>query len=167
MSLRIGIDFGGVCSVDSDNYEDDTKGHKESINVPGCVEALKELKRQGHQLVLVSFCGRKRAESNRRSDSIGYFHEAYFVKKRPYKSQVCHDRGLDILIDDRADILAVLQKDKRKTKTVKFGTHPSDGKVNFRPDHKVESWKEVLTLVSRLQAQHLPIVREVPAELIY
>jgi hypothetical protein len=166
MSLRLGIDFGGVCSRDSEKYETDSKDDQD-INVPGCTKALEELKRQGHYLVLVSFCGKNRADTTRRSKAMGYFHEVYFVKKRPSKSQVCHALGLDVLIDDRSDILAVLQKDKRKTKTVKFSSHPSDT-PGFHPDHKANSWEEFMTdVLPRLQAQHLPQHLPVPEELLH
>lgn len=167
MTLRLGIDFGGVCSRDSERYETDTEDDQ-GINVPGCIEALTELKRQGHHLVLVSFCGKKRADTTRRSKAVGYFHEVYFVKERPSKSQVCHFLGLDAMIDDRSDILAVLRGDKRKTKTVKFSSHPSDNRSTFIPDFRADSWKEfMMNVLPKLQAQHLPQHGAVPEELIY
>lgn len=169
MTLRLGIDFGGVCSRDSDSYETDADAKDDqAINVPGCIEALTELKRQGHYLVLASFCGKKRADTTRRSKAMGYFHEVYFVKKRPSKSQVCHVLGLDAMIDDRSDVLAVIKGDKRKTKTVKFSSHPSDDKTNFVPDYRVDSWREFMEhVLPRLQAQHLPQHGPVPESLIY
>jgi hypothetical protein len=58
-TLRIGIDIGGVCAKDSYNYENSDQDQESIINMPNCVSSLEELKKQGHYLVLVSFCGRK------------------------------------------------------------------------------------------------------------
>lgn len=158
MSLRIGIDIGGVCLVDSESYESSVTGDEKKVTddvvVKGCLDALAELKQQGHYLVIVSFCGRKRAENTRQHELSTYFDEAYFVKKRPHKAKICQNRGLDLLIDDRSDILACL--DSQTTK-VKFGTHPSDFAVTFKPDHHVQEWAEVLNITKKMKAKNRPI----------
>lgn len=143
--LRIGIDIGGVCTTDN-AYDADSKD--ELVLADGCLEVLTELKKQGHHLVIVSFCGRKRAENNRRQSLIKYFDDAFFVKKRPYKAIVCKNQGLDLLIDDRSDILARL--DEHTTK-VKFGVHHSDVNIKFKPDYHVHSWSDVLDVVKSIK----------------
>ena len=99
--MRIGIDFGGVlCDLES----------KENIiSMTGAIEALKFLRERGHTLVLVSFCGRKRALETLPVVK-PYFDEIYFVKKPTLKQIVCQNRCLNVLIDDRSDIIASITK---------------------------------------------------------
>ena len=106
--LRIGIDFGGVCTPLGAAYESNNPTDAK-MDMPGCCEALLELKAQGHYLVLVSFCGKNRANSTRRNLPLSkYFHKAYFVRNRAYKNDICKAEALDVLIDDRQEILDTL-----------------------------------------------------------
>ena len=108
MSLKIGVDMGGVCSSKSAIYEDDTKEMKTLIDVPDCLKYLEQLNKDGHELYLVSFCGRRRANETRRelnNTYKGLFKEMYFVKDKKYKKDICQYRNLDTMIDDRTDIL--------------------------------------------------------------
>ena len=58
MSYNILFDFGGVLSVhDGGNTE-----HKNTcINMPNAKESIEQMKNNGHNLSIVSFCGRSRA----------------------------------------------------------------------------------------------------------
>jgi uncharacterized HAD superfamily protein len=105
--LCIGVDFGCVCSVHAERYEQDTKSDElELINIPGCKEALTALRAAGHELILVSFCGAKRAGITKAYlKEQGLFDKLVFVKNRKYKASVCKFFGIDILIDDRLDVL--------------------------------------------------------------
>lgn len=137
-TLRIGVDFGGVLS-------DDALYDKESTNpemsMPGCQEALKTLRSQGHYIVLVSFCGRNRANRNREVIPLDeFFDEFYFVKRREYKNAICKARGLDILIDDREDILDTLET----CRGVLYGKRTASRL-------SVENWKDVLELIPKLK----------------
>ena len=108
MSLRIGVDFGGVCSVHADQYESDVDS-EELINVPGCVEALRSLRANGHSLHLVSYCGARRAAATRAYlEPLALFDSLTFVRSRDFKKHACAALGLDVLIDDRLDILATI-----------------------------------------------------------
>jgi hypothetical protein len=105
--LRIGVDYGGVCSVNSAAHEDTKVDDVPPLNMDGCLEALQKLKSQGHQLILVSFCGRKRANQVREylpRQFPGLFDEMFFVKDKKFKDEVCRVEKLDVLIDDSPDV---------------------------------------------------------------
>ena len=116
--MNIGIDFGGVLSMkDKEGTEDKQEGlglvqeHKNTcIDMPGAIEALHQLKAQGHNLILISFCGKKRALETKQSleDSglAALFSALVFVKKPQFKKNICELYQCRYLIDDRADILA-------------------------------------------------------------
>jgi hypothetical protein len=107
--LRIGVDMYGVCMHILEQYENnDVVDHMSDLNMEGCVEALRLLSDAGHTLVLVTFCGRRRANNTR--DMLltkfpNLFDELYFVKHMKFKHTIAISRGLDIMIDDRLDVL--------------------------------------------------------------
>jgi hypothetical protein len=114
--LRIGIDVGGVLIHMGALYEDNNQEFKVDFNMKGCVKALKELSSIGHTLVLVSFCGRNRAKATYSMISEKYpglFDEMYFVKNIRYKHDVAVARGLDVMIDDRLDVLQLMSTVER------------------------------------------------------
>ena len=157
MPLRIGIDLGGVCSIHARDYEG-TGEMKEIINMPGCVEALQQLRKDGHTLVLVSFCGKSRAEQTKKIPEMKLFHEVYFVRDRKYKNQVCHHRALDVLIDDRVDILDTLQC---PVKGILFGSFSPDYLFGFK-------WDDVVKVLSALEPSwNERKLLPVPFKLIY
>jgi hypothetical protein len=111
--VRIGVDYGNVLSVHTDIYEskDESASDVCGITVPGAVDALIELKKLGHTLHLVSYCGKKRAGITKKyleDNYSGVFEDLFFVKHRKYKNDVCKRYGLSIMIDDRADIIATI-----------------------------------------------------------
>jgi hypothetical protein len=148
-NLRIGVDFGGVCSINSEKYENESRvGVHETINVPGCVEALRQLRQLGHSLFLVSFCGAKRAETTAKfliTKHPELFERAFFVKKRSYKDNVCLALGLDVMIDDRVDILQTITK----SQTIWFSNEEKT--QGYDPTNQCISWAEVLEVVPTLQ----------------
>ncbi len=136
--LRIGVDFGGVCTPMRKDYEHGELPSK--MDMPHCCESLLELKNQGHYLVLVSFCGRNRANSTRRDLPLQkYFDEVYFVKDRNFKNDICKAKALDVLIDDRKDILDTLEH----TEGLLFGVKP------------LENWKNIVFYLSRMKSKTL------------
>jgi len=150
MSLTIGIDYGGVCSMHDTRHEDDTFNGEVGINVEGCMESLKQLKSMGHRLILISFCGAKRAHETQKyflKLPEHPFDEVYFVKKRPSKQKICEYVGSDVMIDDRLDILNVI----RNTKTLHFSSHPSDAECKFTPDYSAKTWQETVEIIKTLK----------------
>ena len=67
--MRIGIDCGGVLFVTNTKFEpefsEDADRDEPEAWMPGAKEALEELKQQGHELFVVSFCGKRRALETR------------------------------------------------------------------------------------------------------
>ncbi len=170
--LLIGVDYGGVCSSDSVQHEDEklsvyTAGDVTTsgvinpdigttgelgINVPNCLDSLRKLASR-HKLVLISFCGKKRAEATKKYFStIDHpFSEFYYVKNRAFKADVCKKLGVDLMIDDRLDVLESIgiTSDKSATlptATLHFGSHPSDIVCKFKPTFHANNWIEVINL---------------------
>jgi len=139
--LRIGIDFGGVLTQKGEKYEKN-KNDVSHMDMPGCIVALQQLKKDGHYLVLVSFCGPNRAHSTRKQLPLNdYFDEIYFVKNRKYKNDICKARALDLLIDDRKDILDTLEFSQK----IHFGQKGA------------ETWKDVMKIIPNLPSLQLSI----------
>uniref|UniRef100_A0A6C0JT83 FCP1 homology domain-containing protein n=1 Tax=viral metagenome TaxID=1070528 RepID=A0A6C0JT83_9ZZZZ len=114
MSLKIGIDFGGVLSI-HDGQNNGSEHRTTVINMPGALESLQKLKDQGHKLYLISFAGKSRSQETQ--DSIkqtcpNLFDGLYFVKDKGFKKDVCDFLGCDLLIDDRQDVLDTLKQGK-------------------------------------------------------
>lgn len=138
--LRIGIDFGGVLADDSLYEKGSTKSE---MSMPGCKEALKLLRKEGHYLVLVSFCGKNRAETNRKNLPLDeYFDEVFFVKNRDHKNLICKAKALDVLIDDRQDILDTLDS----CYGILFGKKPT-----FQDKYRAENWTETLKVLGSIK----------------
>ena len=159
--MKIGIDFGGVCSSKADDYENDNKVviNKDgirSISMPGCLEALTELSKV-HELYLISFCGAKRAKETGQYLQRVYpdlFKELYFVKKRTFKNGVCKYLGIDVMIDDRLDVL--------ETITDAYCIH-FKGDPLYIADHvndnshynglSANNWQETVEMIAKLESR--------------
>jgi hypothetical protein len=109
--MRIGIDFGGVLSIHDGGGRSQSQEHGSTvINIPGGVSALQRLKTEGHSLHLISFCGKRRAEETKATilaseEARDLFDGLHFVKKASLKGEVCKHIGIDVMIDDRLDVL--------------------------------------------------------------
>lgn len=104
--MRIGIDVGGVLSVKTGDYEEEKDADIDLLNVPGCFNGLQALKAAGHELYIISFCGRKRAANTRKKLSHkGLFTEMYFVKNKVTKHLISSVIGLDVFIDDTMEVI--------------------------------------------------------------
>lgn len=161
--LKIGIDFGGVCCYLTRDDNDDTQKYdpnfKEAITMDGCIDALKYLVKQGHKLYLISFCGKNRANATRNmlcTEHSDLFKKEnlFFVKKRWFKSKVCNHLGLDVLIDDRIDIITSL----RHVKGIQFRGDPRIDKNITALEHKfltADSWKDVISILNKFESLNL------------
>lgn len=159
MALTIGVDYGGVCSEHDAKHEDNTFSGEVGINVEFCLASLLHLRSIGHKLVLISFCGARRAKETREYFATlkeNPFDEMYFVKNRKHKKQICQFAGVDVMIDDRLDILETIQD----TKTLHFNTHPSDAECTYKSDYSAPGWTEVLAILKELKSLNLKPVRE-------
>jgi hypothetical protein len=152
--MKIGIDYGGVCSAHSDFYESKEYTEEVGVNIPDCVDVLKKLKELGHELILVSFCGAKRAkETNEYLNKLQLFDKMYFVKKRDYKDAICRYEGIDVMIDDRLDILQTIKN--TDTLWFKYENHPSNLETKFEPQFYASNWLDVANIISAMKPKNL------------
>lgn len=172
--MKICIDFGGVCCIKNNNYEDDKSNYEEdktnksddktnivdnktdtdnTINMPHCLEALQQLSKD-HELYLVSFCGARRANSTRQyltTTYPGLFKHLYFVKNSSYKNDICRHVGADVMIDDRLDVLNDIDPE---VCCLHFVGDPNfSDKIDDRYT-MMSDWKEVVKCINTLQPKN-------------
>lgn len=145
--FKIGIDFGGVLSIhDSKITNDAGLEHKNTaINMPFAIDNLKKLKEQGHELYIISFCGKSRANETRtsieKSGLSDLFTAQYYVKDRSYKNELCQYIGCHFMIDDNAGILDNIKTYNKSITTILFDT-------TFHSSHKcVKDWNILSNLI--------------------
>jgi len=118
--LKIGIDVGGTLSINNPANSD------VEINIPGAVETLTKLHSLGHQLYIVSLCGKERMEQVRKSLEKTFpdnmFQLIYFVKNKLKKGLVCASVGLDVMVDDDSDVCKSVGIDSPHTHVFHFGS---------------------------------------------
>ncbi len=148
--LKIGIDYGNVCSSDAASYENESNDNELGINVPDCLSTLRQLRDDGHSLYLVSFCGKKRAMGTKAYFATledNPFTELFFVKAREHKKYICQRFGLDVMIDDRTDILESI----KDTQTMQFTQYVDPRHINhggYKPDFRARDWNHAYQLLS-------------------
>jgi len=117
--MNIGIDFGGVLSI----HDNAGAEHiNTTIDMPYALEALQQLKNDGHTLFLISFCGRKRAYETHKTILMhpGLFEREIYVKDRADKGKICASLGCHFMIDDRQDVIDAVITDSKMTHTILF-----------------------------------------------
>lgn len=167
-ALTIGIDFGGVLSSnDTKNIselKDGESGHiNVSIDIEGALEGLKSLKNSGHKLVLISFCGKRRAIET--AESIkkcapGLFDKFYFTKKKDYKKHICVHAGVDIFIDDTYSILADIANNTIQRHLIHFTGNPGfeqQENIYIPNITTISSWPEIVEFCSIINPHHIPV----------
>lgn len=149
--FNIGVDFGGVLSIhDSKTTNVSGSEHRNTaINMPLAEDSVKFLKDQGHNLHLISFCGKSRAAETRVSmnDSglSDLFKGMYFVKSKPSKNELCQHLGCHFMIDDNIEILDNIKAHNSKIVTILF-----DG--DEHPVHKcAKDWNSVLKIIDETE----------------
>jgi hypothetical protein len=144
--MIIGIDFGGVLSVD-DALLPASPHINTRIDMPGAYEAIVELSKD-HKLFLISFCGKRRAMETKASiQSSGlakHFAGLYFVKHPDYKSQLTRYLGCDAMIDDRVDVLDNIRVYDNKIHTLLFNNPAPSSHI------PTPGWGDVLSLIPNL-----------------
>lgn len=157
-SLKIGIDCGGVLCSSSTFDNNQNNEINTGINIDGAFESITELKNQGHELFLISFCGRHRAEETRHilnESAPNIFKELYFVNKKTNKIHVINYLGCDVMIDDRIELLEYIQRNTNCKNLIWFVGDPNleeDCRNKRLPDGIViaQNWKEVLEICSKI-----------------
>jgi hypothetical protein len=134
---RIGIDCGGVLFAHDTKYDKTNASHTEDTSSTSCwmsgaLDALEELKKRNCELFIVSFAGKKRGDETRKTilSTVNHLipeNNIFIVNDRKLKGHICKEHNLQVLIDDRKDVLMEAQK-----------TYPSLKCILFT------SWKETL-----------------------
>lgn len=142
--MRIGIDFGGVLAQHGDTSA--SGEHTNSVvNMPGAIDAIQQLHELGHELFIVSFCGKQRAYESfmglKKTGLSGLFTHQYYVKKTDYKTFICRHFGCNVMIDDREDILDTISPG---TTTVLFGEADAINKRHIW----CKTWADVVAFIA-------------------
>jgi hypothetical protein len=101
----LAIDAGGVLFLKTERSEP-------SEPMEGAKEGLIALRKLGFELILVSFCGRKKAIQTKEDINLhfqGLLDKQYYNKNRLEKSAICQYLGVEALIDDTKEILDVFE----------------------------------------------------------
>jgi hypothetical protein len=156
--LTIGIDFGGVLSTHDRNNDvktDVVGEHKNTaVNMPDSLNVLEKLK-ESHSLILISFCGQKRAVETKASldTSVpGLFDSIFFTKDKMYKKDICSFAGCDVMIDDTLGILTDIRKVNKNITLIWFTAEQdvSQNDVNVCKNNNIlisDSWLKIPALL--------------------
>lgn len=159
MSLRIGIDYGGVLCVHNrgnrDYYNQQVNvGHGASLNMPGALDFLKTLKDKGHELYLISYCGVKLAGKITKEIPDGLFTKLFFTKTKNNKAEVVKHLSCDVMIDDTLTILINIHASCRtKPMLIWFQGDPSfsDKSRTRLRIHTTRTFEETLDQISKVK----------------
>lgn len=150
MSFTIGIDYGGVLSI----HDGGDAEHKTTdANMEGAIDGVANLKKAGHHLNIISFCGMRRAVATKHSvDSSGlseFFDNQYYVGNRDHKKYICKYLGCDFMIDDREAILNDVLKYNPGIVTILFQTKPATKCLRKTYPHILASnWENVVEIIN-------------------
>jgi hypothetical protein len=146
--MIIGIDFGGVLSIDDTIARSPTPHRNTTVDMPGAKEALADVSKD-HKLFLISFCGKRRAMETKASIIAAgldkYFAGLYFVKHPDYKSHITRYLGCNAMIDDSEGVLNNIRIYDDKIYTVIFGTD-----TTITQHISIASWYDVSTAITNL-----------------
>jgi len=149
--FNIGIDFGGVLSIHDDKNTNmfGLEHRNTAINMPFAHDALSTLKKLGHNLYLISFCGKNRAIETRKSiedsEYSNLLNSLYFVKGKPYKDKLCQYLGCHFVIDDSVDVLDNIKVHNDKIVTILFDAD------NHSVHKCAKDWYEVLRIINETE----------------
>lgn len=155
-----------------DSKADGKEGHRStSIDMPGAIETLKVMKQAGHELYLISFCGKDRA--GKTADSInkllpGLFTGLYFVRKPLHKKFVTAFLGCHVMIDDTFELLEDIMQQKACDRTIFFSGDPRFEKGRRSGDTAIETavpglfeaskWSQIPALCAEVTSDRKPDV---------
>lgn len=154
--LKIGIDFGGVLSIHDRSHTTEAEHKSDEINMPDALNELEKIKSLGHELILISFCGKSRAIKTKESvmkTCSKLFDKIIFVKSKDFKVDVCKKYGCDVMIDDTLDILVQIHKFSDIPNLIWFTGDPSskEGNTKLPRITEIDSWKEITRKIESFQ----------------
>jgi hypothetical protein len=159
--FRIGVDFGGVLArhKKGEEHTEKIEEHKNTnIDMPDAVETLKKLKKKGHYLYIVSFCGKKRAiEGVTEIEKAGLsdvFTEQVYIRNPWEKVRVLDKYGCNFMVDDRIDLLDRIKYINPHIVTILFGQ--KDDVCKNTQHICAENWDEVYNIISKHKQFQMP-----------
>lgn len=109
---KIASDIGGVLLESKFRADGDTADHEATATwLPGALEGLRSLT-ASHTVYLLSFCGKKTEDATRERLRAADVHtwlpeeRWLFCRDRKHKPRLMKEHGIELLIDDRGDIIA-------------------------------------------------------------
>jgi hypothetical protein len=149
--MIIGIDFGGVLSVDDTLVS--SPHRNTAVDMRGAKEALAELSKD-HKLFLISFCGKRRAMETKASIVEAgldkYFTGLYFVKHPDYKAQLTRYLGCNVMIDDTVYVLDNIRVHNDKIHTILFNP------IKLSITHSfAKNWETVELILYNSEYRHI------------
>lgn len=139
--------------------------------MPGAVNALAHLSTQGQQLVLLSFCGKTRAQETKKAildhaQVRHCFRDLFFVKDTLHKKLIVAAAKCNVMVDDTLDILLDMAKSVECKGVVliwfrpgddngddKDQQQPTERQVALIREHNIHvatSWDKIVTTLDKL-----------------
>ena len=109
--FTIAFDLGGVIFASSNDTNIFTKNYLETALTPGIYDVIRELSQdETHKLIIVSKAYPNNARKSREILKLygldDYFNSIIFCEKRESKFPICQAMNVDVMIDDREDVLS-------------------------------------------------------------
>ncbi len=108
--LRIALDAGGV--IFSHSHSEDNKEDTSQVTnwMNGAIDTIRALSKEGHTLFVNSFAGKATGQATTKEilDKLGDVftpERIVIVKNRNLKYKPCIDLKIDVMVDDREDVL--------------------------------------------------------------
>ncbi len=108
---KIASDIGGVLLASRHGAEGDTADHEAAASwIDGALDGLRSLTTT-HTVYLLSFCGKKTEDATRARLKEAGVHtwlpeeRWLFCRDRKHKPRLMREHGIELLIDDRGDII--------------------------------------------------------------
>jgi hypothetical protein len=155
--MNIGLDAGGVIFIhDRTHTRGDTSQTEQFM--PGCLEYVEKLAKDGHRIFVNSFAGRARGENTRKAIEQNMKEwipkeNVFVVGDRKDKWIICKEQKLQIMVDDRYDVLQTIDQKFRET-----GLQPpllfwfSEEQRRGSKYVQVTTWEELYSNISRAYA---------------
>lgn len=150
--LTIGLEINGILF----EHENGNEKEQELKWVPDALSTCKKLAKSRHTLYLLSHCGPKREAAiikelkESKFDQIVPEANWIFVRSRSEKALLCREKALNVMIDERFDVMREIMNKSPETATlVWFRGEWGDPKHSPPAKLKiVNEWKDILALLS-------------------
>lgn len=161
MSLRIGIDVGGVLVEYGRGSTDGPL-----INVDNAIDVLQEWKEKGYELYIISYC--KESHAIRRTNRFitdghsHFFKYEYYVEERFFKGDVIKNLDLDVMIDDNQALLYDIKMKNPKITTILYQEFNKQIHTRDKHNQLANEWFDVKKIVEEVHEKKKKIIEKDP-----